>query len=405
MIKASYVNGPSLDSELVIGGAVNSMLEFAERPAYPFLTRLDQVVGRPPRHVPEEMQDLWRVWVLVRSTWPDLDPTLLSGAAIDGIMRSLGDSTSSYLTQEAYRRFLEEEPSRYDGIGTSLGVENGQLVIRSPMSGGPADRAGLQRGDVILAIDGSSIAGQTPDEATANIRGPAGTRVTFLIRRPTESDTREVSVTRTTIDIPTVDMSLLPGSIGYIHIEKFGDNTVGELLDGLENFNRLETLGVLLDLRNNAEGPLEVALNVGSQFLESGLFLYEVDNEKARKDHNVNEGGASTDVMVMVVLVNEGTGGAAEALAGALQDSGRAIVMGESTLGRGSTTTFHHLSNGDVLQFPVSYWYTPSGRSITDVGIKPDLEISLIDEEFQMNRDSQLISAYEYLDEQLPAFR
>ena len=405
MVNNSYVNADSLDAEVVVGGVISSMLDFAEKPAYPFLTRLDQVVDRPPREVPEELEDLWRAWTLFRTTWPDVDPELLSEAALHGMMDSLGDPVSIYLTPEAYGRSQEEEPGSYEGIGAVLGIENGQLTIISPMSGGPAQRAGLQRGDVILEINGDSIAGKTPDEATADVRGAAGTRVTFLIQRPAESEPREISMTRATIDIPTVDMSLLPGSIGYLYIEKFRDNTLDEVLDNLETFNRLETLGVILDLRSNLGGSIEVARDVGSQFLSTGLFLYEVDNKKDRKDFIVKEGGIATEAVVMVVLVNENTAEAAEALAGALQDSGRAVVMGDPTQRKGSTNIYRRLRNGGALYLPVSYWHTPSGRSIIDEGIKPDIEASLTSEDFALNRDNQLIQAYEYLNAQLPAFR
>ena len=406
VVKSSYVNADLLDAEVVTGGVISGMLDFAKKPAYPFLTRLDQVVDRPPRTVPEELADLWRAWTLFRTTWPDVDPELLSEAALHGMMSSLGDPVSTYLTTEAYEMSQEEEePGSYEGIGAVLGIENGQLTIMSPMSGGPADRADLRRGDVILAINGELVAGKTPDEATEDVRGDAGTRVTFLIRRSSESEPREISLTRATIDIPTVDMSLLPGSIGYLHIAKFRDNTLDEVLDNLETFNRLDTLGVILDLRSNLGGSLEVARDVASQFLGEGLFLYEVDSNQARTDLVVTEGGIATEVVEMVVLVNESTAEAAEALAGALQDSGRAVVMGDPTQGRGSTNIYRGLSNGGALYLPVSYWHTPSGRSIIDEGIKPNIEASLTSEDFALNRDSQLIRAYEYLNEQLPAFR
>ena len=404
-IKDSYVEANSLDAELVVGGVVNGMLDFAEKPSYPFLTELGQMTTPAPRKVPKELTNIWRAWTLFGEKWPGVDSNLLSEAALRSMMDSLEDPVSTYLSAEAYERTQRGDEGSYEGIGAVIGIQDGQVTIVSPMSDSPAERAGLRQGDVILQINGKPPVGDTLEEAVAEIKGEAGSRVTFLIQRPTEVEPREISLTRATIDVPTVDMSFLPGSVGYLYIEKFQDNTLDEVLDHLELFNRLETLAVILDLRSTVGGSLEVARSVASQFLADGLFLYQVDNKEARTDLIVEEGGIATEEGLLVVLVNGGTAEAAEALAGALQDSGRAVLLGDRTQGKGSTNDYHKLSNGGALFMPTSYWYTPSGRAIAEEGIQPDIEASLSQQDLLAGTDSQLQTAYDYLDDRLPSFR
>ena len=407
----SYVASDSLDSERVAGDIIVGMLDAAEKPHYPFLSDMSDFRGRPPGSVPEGFEDVWRAWQLFLQTWPEVDPAVLADAALTSMMASLesDDRVSSYLNAEDYQRSQEDEREvSYQGVGAVMSMEDGQLTIVSLMSDAPAARAGLQRNDVILEVDGVPVGGTEISDATSSIRGPSGTRVTFLIQRPTETDPREVSITRGNVNVPTVDMSLLPSSVGYMYIQAFYDHTIDEVLDVLETFNELETLGMVLDLRSNRIGSLELARDVAAQFISDGLFAYQVDNEQNRTDLHLQEGGGTgvlDQEVKLVILVNQGTAEAAEALAGALQDAGRGIVMGDPTGGRGSTNDYFTLSNGGALYLPVSHWFTPLGRAISGEGIQPDIAASLSQEDLIMNRDSQLQRAYEYLDQSLPAFR
>lgn len=411
VINNSYVDTNSLDSEQVAGDIIVGMLDAAEKPHYPFLSDMADFRGWPPRSVPEGFEDVWRAWQLFLQTWPEVDPAVLADAALTSMMASLetGDRVSSYLNAEDYQRSQEDEREvSYQGVGAVMSMEDGRLTIVSLMSDAPAARAGLQRNDVILEVDGVPVGESEISEATSNIRGPSGSRVTFLIQRPTETEPREVSITRGNVNVPTVDMSLLPSSVGYMYIQAFYDHTIDEVLDVLETFNELETLGMVLDLRSNQTGSLELARDVAAQFVSDGLFAYQVDNEQVRTDLHLQEGeggGVLDREVKLVVLVNQGTAEAAEALAGALQDAGRGVVMGDPTRGRGSTNSYVTLSNGGALYFPTSYWFTPSGRAISGEGILPDIAASLSQEDLIMNRDSQLQRAYEYLDQSLPAFR
>ena len=411
VIKDSYVNSGSLDSEKVAGDIITGMLDAAEKPHYPFLTEITDYRRRAPASVPREFQDVWRAWQVFRQTWPEIDPAILADAALASMTASLetDDRVSSYLNAEDFQRSQEEEQEvSYQGVGAVMSMEDGFLTIVSLMSGAPAERAGLQRGDVILEVDGISVSGTELSDATDSIRGPSGSRVTFLIQRPTETEPREVSITRGMVNVPTVDMSLLPSSVGYLYIQAFYEHTLDEVLNALETFNELETLGVVLDLRSNQTGSIELAKGVAAQFISDGLFAYQIDNQQNRMDLLVDPGmgsGVLDAEVKLVVLVNEGTSEAAEALAGAIQDAGRGVIMGDTTRGRGSTNDFFSLSNGGALYLPVAHWYTPSGRAISGEGIVPDVAASLSQEDLILNRDSQLQRAYEYLDQSLPAFR
>jgi carboxyl-terminal processing protease len=202
-----------------------------------------------------------------------------------------------------------------------------------------------------------------------------------------------------------------------MYISDFRDNTLEEVVTALEEFKQLDTLALILDLRNNPGGSLESARQIASQFLSQGLFMYEVDKAGARSDQAIEAGGIATEAFMfkaeedgaredlMVVLVNEFTGNAAEALAGSLQDAHRADILGIRTVGRGSDNVYRELSDGSAIYLPVSNWYTPSGRRITGSGILPDIEVPIRDEDRALGLDTQRDVASEYLDNQLPQFR
>ena len=398
VVKSSYVEADELDSEAVTGTMITSMLEASEIPQYPFLTEMESVRGSSVRGVPVELVDVWKAWSLIRLKSPEVQTSLLSSAAIAGMLVSLGDDSVAHLTPEAYQRATQRTTGPYGGIGAYVSVEAGRVVV-SPMPDSPAERAGLQDGDVVLEADGQRLGDEGLESVVAMVRGEPGTSLSLLVERAGEPEPIEVRVVRGDIQVGSVDRSLLPGAIGYVIITDFRENTGEELLTALEELKQFDMLALILELRNNLGDSLESARAVASQFIPDGLVMFEIDNGGKRTDWTVNTGGIATEDLPMVVLVNELTASAAEVVAGALQDAERAKVMGTDTLGKGSASEFEELSDGSALYLPVTHWYTPTGSLIQGNGIAPDIELGIIPEDRAAGVDSQLLGAYNYLNE------
>ena len=416
LIKDSYVGGDDLDSQSAVGSAIIGMLDASGNPVYPFLTTLNDAGGNPPNGVPPELVDVWKAWTLHRETWPDFDAKRLAYAAVTGLLESLDDGTVAHLDPDDYAETVEQQKGTYEGIGAYVNILDGNLVL-IPMTNSPAERAGLEAGDVLLEVEGKSVQGRSPQEVVTDVRGTPGTKVNLRVQRRGEDEPINVDVFRGDIDKESVFRTLQPGSIGYIYISDFRDNTPEEVITALEEFKRLDTLALILDLRNNPGGSLESARQIASQFLPQGLFMYEVDKAGGRRDRSIEAGGVATEdfmfeaetggdrTELMVVLVNEFTSNAAEVLAGSLQDAHRADILGIRTIGRGSDNVYRELSDGSAIYLPVSNWYTPLGRRITGSGILPDIEVPITDEDRAQGLDTQRNVASEYLDNQLPRFR
>ena len=404
LVMTSYVEGDTLDSKEAVGNMILKILEASEQPTYPFLTELEGVRGRPPSDVPRELVDVWKAWSLARDKAPSVNPKLLADAAIEGIIETLGDDYVVHLTPEAYDRAQERLKGTYQGIGASVGIMDGKIVL-TPMADRPAASAGLKAGDLLMEVDGSAVEGKTLQEIVDQVRGISGTKVKLLIERSGEEEPLEFNVIRGNIDMVSVERRLLPGGIGYIYISDFQENTPDEVLDVLEELQQVDMLALVLDLRGNPGGSIESAQKVVSQFLQDGLLIYEIDTEGNRKDWPVEEGGIATEQLPMVVMVNGLTASAAEAIAGALRDLRRAKILGTRTLGKGSASVFKKLSDGSAIYLPTSYWYTPSGELIQGTGMEPDIEVALTPEDRLLRIDRQLMEAYQYLDDLLPDFR
>ena len=255
---------------------MTAMLEAADESPYPFLTTLNKVRGRIPNDVPTELTDVWRTWTILRNERPELDQQFLQGAAIRGMVSSLGDQSVEYLTPEAYDRTQEAELGAYGGIGAFVSMRDGRIVL-APMEGGPALGAGISAGDALLEVNGESVGDLTVDEVVQQVRGPEGSEVTLLTERAEDGALREVSIIRSSIEVPTVDVNLLPGAIGYIYVGEFKEGTPFEVLDMLERLQQADMLALVLDLRLTREGSVDLARDVASQFLLPGVVYVRVE--------------------------------------------------------------------------------------------------------------------------------
>lgn len=354
---------------------------------------------------PEELQTLfapfWQAWNLIHENYvvQPVDDVALMRGAIDGMMQALGDEHSTYMNPEEYQQANESLEGSYEGIGAYVDTTTDYLTITSPIPGSPAEAAGLLPGDKIVAIDGEDMTGIDAELARRRVLGPAGSTVVLTIVREGEESPLEFTIVRARITIASADGEMLEGNIAYIQVTTFGPNTMPELNSVLEELMPQNPKGIILDLRNNGGGFLQTSVDVTSQFLEQGVVLYEQYGDGNRITFEVVPGGAATDVDIpMIVLINEGSASASEIVAGALQDSGRAKLLGTVSYGKGSVQIWYPLSeeNGAV-RVTIAKWLTPNGNTIHDIGLTPDYPVELTEDDRIADRDPQLDEAVRIL--------
>lgn len=365
---------------------------------------------------------------LIREAWETIDriyvnrqsvkPRELTYGAISGMVDALGDTGHSrFLTPEMVRQENSFTQGELEGIGVEVQVENGQLVIVTPIDGSPAQRAGLRPGDVIQKVDGDEISGKPLEEMVAKIKGPAGTSVTLTVLAE-DGQTREVTVERARIPVKNVDWQQIPGTtLAHLRISAFTRGVGGEMISALKEIKEQKLSGVVLDMRNNPGGLLQESLIIASQFLSGGNVMKSKDAQGLIKSVPVLTGGVAQEIP-LVVLVNEGSASASEIVAGALQDAGRAAIVGETTFGTGTVLNQFNLSDGSALLLATEEWLTPTGRVIWHKGIQPDVAVSLPDnaslvipsleagmstEQLQDMADAQLFKAMELLGQPMTA--
>ena len=410
-IDTQYANRDSLDTEAVTEGALRGMAILAGGSSYPFLTEVGRVRGQVPPRVPAGLADLWRGLQVHQQRWPEVEMKDLVFASIRGMVEGLGDPSSAVLNAEAYPQVKDAVEGNlegeYRGIGARVVAQDGQILL-FPFPDTPAEKAGVEAGDLLLAVEGEPIEGKALEEVVEVVAGPADSKVTLLIRRIGEAAPFEIDVFRGTISLPSVTRQLLPGGIGHIHVSIFRDNTADQVFEVLEELNRFDMLALIFDLRTNSGGSEQAAADVAGQFLPVGsLLMYSEDRQGNRLDVAANEDIDRVELgdIPIVVLVNDATMGEAEAVAAVLQESERAVVMGDETFGKVGTYTFVELSNGSVIYMPTRRWYTPLGKAFGEDGLEPDLPVESRPDSAGVSRESQFNQAYEFLDEQLPAFR
>jgi carboxyl-terminal processing protease len=351
----------------------------------------------------QSIQDLfkpfWQAWDLVHQLYVDqpVDNTKLMRGAIQGMLQSLGDKHTGYIEPEILQQENAQLSGEYEGIGAYVDTSGEFLTITSPMPGSPAEKAGLKPGDIVIKIDGEDMTGKDGQYALKKVLGPKGTIVTLTIQREGVEQPFEVKITREKIEIASVISKMLDGNIGYVQITTFGDKTAPELKKALQELLKQKPVGIVVDLRYNGGGFLTSAVDVGSQFLSSGVLMYEQYGSGEMKEYNLKPGGLVTDLPI-VVLVNEGTASASEIVAGAIQDTGRGKLVGVTTYGKGSVQNWIDLDNNQgAVRITIARWLTPNKRQINGVGLTPDVEIKLTDEDIKNLKDVQLDKAIEVL--------
>lgn len=345
---------------------------------------------------------LWSVWRLLQRHYVDpaqLEVDKLRFGAIAGLVRAVGDPYTVFMTPKESRDFAGSLKGTLQGIGAELQLRDNLIVVVSPLRGSPAAKAGLLPKDVILEVDGTSVEGLSLEEVVARVRGPRGTQVTLTIARASRSVPLSFTITRDDIRIPTVDRKtyrLGEETVAVVAVNQFGEKTIPDLRRILEDLSGEEHRGLVLDLRSNGGGYLDGAVEMSSFFLSSGKV---VTVERQGVDPNVHYvlGRPPLPALPLVVLINGGSASAAEIVAGALQDTGRATVLGEQSFGKGTVQEVMDLPGGSALRVTTAQWVTPSGRDIGSEGIAPDIAVPLTEADIAAERDVQLHAAVRLL--------
>jgi len=306
----------------------------------------------------------------------EVDSTTLIQGAINGMIRSL-DPHSSYMTPELYKEMEVETQGQFGGIGIEITILKDVLTVVSPIEGTPAFAAGVKPGDQIIRIDGKSTKDITTMEAVKKLRGPKNTKVTITIMREGITSPQDVVLTRAIIQVKSVRYKIFEDGIAYVRIASFHERTSDDVRKALRDLNdKVRPMkGLVLDLRNDPGGLLLQAIEVADMFLSSGVIVSTRGRTKNMETKSVARNDMSEITCPIVVLVNEGTASAAEIVAGALQDNGRALVVGTQTFGKASVQTIIALEDGSALKLTTGRYYTPSGRSIQAEGITPDIVV------------------------------
>lgn len=341
----------------------------------------------------------WESWNLVHQQYIDqpVDDTKLMQGAISGMIAALGDSHSGYMTPEEYTQANMPLTGSYEGIGAWVDSSGKVLTIVSPMTGSPAEKAGLKAGDEIIAVDGKSVTGVDPSVVLRSVLGQADTTVTLTIHRPDPESTMDVSITRSKISLPSIESKMLDSNIAYIALYTFGDTTTVDLKKALTELLAQNPKGLILDLRDNGGGYLNTAIEVVSQFIDSGVVMYEDQGKSQRQTYTAVNGGLATKIP-LVVLVNGGTASAAEITAGAIQDYSRGKLVGVTTYGKGSVQNWIPLENNQgAVRITIAKWLTPKERQINGVGLTPDYVVERTDADITAGNDPQLDKAIQLL--------
>lgn len=377
------------------GFAIQTSLATSTRP----------VVGigqRPPFSMQGDTVEFgrfWDLWNLLKKEYyqqPLTDEMLFHGA-MAGLAQSTEDPYTTYFSPKNAQDFQDALSGKFEGIGAEIGIKDEQLQVVAPLPDTPASRAGLLAGDFILKINTEDTVGMSVEKAIEQIRGPKGTSVTLTIYRPrAKKEPREITITRDEIVLHSVTMKMLPDRIGYIALSGFHDDTQDGFDQAVTRILKEHPAGVIVDVRNNPGGLLDVAQFVAGEWIGDGVVA------KERRQGKVFEtlygtGHKRLAGIKTVVLVNQGSASASEILAGALQDTGLATIVGTKTFGKGSVQNYQSFEDGSAVKITIAEWLTPKERTIHKTGLTPDVVVDYSSEDYDAKRDPQLDKAIELI--------
>ncbi len=309
-------------------------------------------------------------------------------SAINGLLQSL-DPYSSYMSPEILEEMQTETSGEFGGLGIEVSMEAGVVKVISPIDDTPASKAGLKAGDYIVKINDTQVQGKSLSEAVDLMRGPVGSSIELTVRRRGEKKALTFNITREIIEIQSVKSELLEENIGYIRLTSFNENSSDQIEKQIKKLKKNKNLNsFILDLRNNPGGLLNQAIRISDFFLENGEIVSTKSRKKSDNRKWFAKKGDITDGKTLLVLINYGSASASEIVAGALKDHKRAIVVGENSYGKGSVQSIIPLKNRGAIRLTVAKYYLPSGKSISEVGVSPDIEVNEEGDDFKIRTDT-----------------
>ncbi|MCL5675695.1 MAG: S41 family peptidase [Patescibacteria group bacterium] len=340
----------------------------------------------------------WTVWDKLDQTFFDkaaLDPQKMIYGAISGMVSSLGDPYTVFLTPSQNKETKDELGGLFEGIGAQLGIKDKKIVVVAPLKDMPAEKAGIKAGDWIVKIDGKdATTSMTLPEAVNLIRGPKGTKVTLTVLHEKSTAPADITITRDTITVKSVELTF-QDNVAVLRLSRFGDTTNDEWDKAVSQIlTTPKVKGVVLDLRNDPGGYLSGSVYIASEFLKAGAVVIQEDANKQRQYYNVDRAGRLLN-MPLAVLINKGSASASEIVAGAMQDRNRGKLVGETSFGKGTIQNAEDLGNGAGIHITVAKWLTPNGRWINGTGLTPDYAVGM--DEKNPDKDPQLLKAVQLL--------
>ena len=329
----------------------------------------------------------------------EVDQSKSMDSAINGLLQSL-DPYSAYMTPESFEGMQTETSGKFGGLGIEVGMEAGVVKVISPIDNTPASKAGLKAGDYIVKINNTQVQGKSLMEAVDLMRGPVGSSIEITVRRRGVKKALIFNITREVIQVQSVKSELIDNNIGYIRLTSFNENSSEQIKEKINKLNKNKDLkGYILDLRNNPGGLLSQAIKISDFFLENGEIVSTRSRQASENRKWFAKKGDLTNGKTLIILINYGSASASEIVAGALKDHKRAIILGENSYGKGSVQSIIPLKNRGAIRLTIAKYYLPSGKSISEVGVTPDIEVAEGSDDFKFNSetDNQLNFAIKLL--------
>lgn len=356
-----------------------------------------------PACKPEEVDFslFWEAWHKLQEKFADkekFDTQKMIYGAISGMVKSLEDPYTIFLNPEDSKRFIEDVQGTFEGVGMEIDIRKGQLQVISPLEGTPAQKAGLRAGDKITKVNDTLTADLTLDEAIDLIRGPKGTEVTLTIYREEWATAKEIKLVREVIEIPSLKWEIKDENIAYLKLYQFSEKASFDFQEAAIEILNSSAQKIILDLRNNPGGYLEVSQDIAGWFLPRGevVVIEDFGEGKTENTYRAQGNAVFTDYPI-VILINKGSASASEILAGALRDDRGIKIIGEKSFGKGSVQELEKLEGGSSLKITVAKWLTPKGELIADKGLEPDIKVEMTEEDYEEGRDPQLDKAIEII--------